>query len=129
MPALFVQDYTFIYEVSPMTLNVINSIPPGGNLYDMRVSAGGTEWLLLVNTGTQAQLMTMAPPVLVPTLVATLPSSTQYFIAPLASGTVWKAYVSQTSGSISPFATDPSAPPTTSVTLPVSTLAYLVLSN
>jgi hypothetical protein len=96
----------------------------------MRVSSGGTEWLLLLDTGSQKQLHTMTPPVLVPTPFATLSSTTQYFLTPLRSATVWKAYVAQDMSSISPFVTDPSAPPSASVTLPLSTVGgYLVLSN
>jgi hypothetical protein len=71
----------------------------------------------------------MSPPALVPTPVATLPAATHYFVAPLASATLTKAYLAQSANSISPFATDPSVPPTASVTLPVSSPGFIVLSN
>ena len=75
LPALFMHDEQFIYEISPTTLSIVNSIHLGGTVIEMELSSGGTEWLIeYVIAPFLPYLATMAPATsLVPTLLGRCP--------------------------------------------------------
>jgi hypothetical protein len=121
-----------LLEISPTTLNIVNTIPLGGYLSGMQLSSGGTEWLAVLDTGTQKQLVKLALPTLAPTVLSTLAGYGPYvgqFITPLPSATIRKAYFTENGSSITPFATDPATPPSTALPLPLSNSSYIVLQN
>lgn len=125
-------------EISPTTLSIINTIPAGGWVADMRLSSGGTEWIYLRTVGflnpspgqlpAQRSLATLAQPLLTPTLITNLPSvSAPYALMPLTSASLNKAYLSTSLTSISPFPTDPTSAPTTAVALPVTSQGFFTI--
>jgi hypothetical protein len=121
-----------LLEVSPTTLAVVNTIPLGGHVIDMKLSPGGTEWLVVWDTGAQNALAKLPVSTLAPTVLATPPGynpTAAKFVTTLNSTTIQKAYFTENGGWITPFSTDPSTTLSPVAILPLYGTTYLVLQN
>jgi hypothetical protein len=122
-PSLFVMvpGAALLMQLNPASLVATVTIPISTGLTEMELSPGGTEWLLLCNSGPCGAplLETMNPSTLSINPVTQLIAPIQLLVS-LPSTTLRKCYVVHNNDTVVPFATDPAAVSFLTSQLPIS---------
>jgi hypothetical protein len=114
--------------LNPATLIPVTGASIGHGITEMELSAGGLQWLLLCNSGAGpcTSLQVLDPATLGVATVTPLVPPIELLV-PIPSFTIRQAFTVFNDHMVLPFPTDLAGPPTTTVSLPVSSPAMRVV--